>query len=46
MIFLIISKYSEIDFSKYDSAAAIVAYPLDYPLSIIDENSLREYMRY
>ena len=43
---MLISKYSEIDFSKYDSAAAIVAYFLDYPLSIIDENSLREYMRY
>lgn len=41
---MLISKYSEIDFSKNDSAAAIVAYSLDYPLSIIEENSLREYI--
>lgn len=40
----LISKYSEIDFSKYDSVAAIVTYSSDYPLSIIDENSLREYI--
>jgi hypothetical protein len=41
---MLMSKYSEIDFSKYDSVAAIVTYSLDYPLSIIDENSLREYI--
>lgn len=40
----LISKYSEIDFSKYDSVAAIVTYSSDYQLSIIDENSLREYI--